>query len=105
MRRQRQSGRGSHDGILPSVTWCDAGGSHAASGRGLLGFARLLVHQPHWILTRDASSALSQEAETALFRTIREALPHAVLITMTHRAMAAWMFNRRIALSTPAPVP
>jgi putative ATP-binding cassette transporter len=70
-----------------------------------IGFARLLVHQPRWILTRDASSALSQEAETALFKTIREALPHAILITMTHRAMAAWMFNRRIALSTSAPVP
>ena len=70
-----------------------------------LGFARLLVHQPRWILTHDASSALSQETETLLFRKIREALPLSVLITMSHRTMAASIFTRRIALATAGRLP
>ncbi|MCZ8316892.1 SbmA/BacA-like family transporter [Phreatobacter sp.] len=70
-----------------------------------LGFARLLVHQPRWILTHDASSALSQETETLLFRKIREALPLSVLITMSHRTMAASIFTRRIALATTGDAP
>ncbi|QCK88028.1 hypothetical protein E8L99_20855 [Phreatobacter aquaticus] len=70
-----------------------------------LGFARLLLHRPAWILIHDASSALSPQAENELFELIAQALPGSALVTITHRAMARRMFNRRISVSTVAPSP
>ncbi|MGU9981281.1 ABC transporter ATP-binding protein/permease [Phreatobacter sp. HK31-P] len=70
-----------------------------------LGFARLLLHRPDWILMHDASSALSPEAEDMLIELIAKALPGSALITITHRAMAGRMFNRRISVSTVGRAP
>jgi putative ATP-binding cassette transporter len=70
-----------------------------------LGFARLLLHRPAWVLMHDSSSALSLEAETALIELVAQSLPGSALITITHRTMASRMFNRRILVSTVSPSP
>ena len=68
-----------------------------------LGFARVLLHKPSWILMHDATSALDAVAEDRLIEILTRSLPNSALVTITHRAVTKQRFQRHISLSTAAP--
>lgn len=63
-----------------------------------LGFVRLLLYRPKWILLQEAFDSLDPEGETAMVRIIIEELPEATLLTVTNQPTAEPFHQRRIAL-------
>ncbi len=51
--------------------------------------ARAILARPAWIFLDEATSSLDQEAETALYRTLKAHLPDATLISVAHRPLVA----------------
>ena len=63
-----------------------------------IGFARVLLQKPRWILMHEATSALSGEAETELVDLLFKSLPESAIIVITHRVIVR-TFERRISVS------
>ena len=56
-----------------------------------LGFARLLLHKPRWVLLDEATSALDEAAEAELMRIFEGELADAALLSIGHRpGLARW---------------
>ena len=56
-----------------------------------LGFARLLLHRPRWVLLDEATSALDEAAEANLMRIFEVELAGAALLSIGHRpGLARW---------------
>lgn len=56
-----------------------------------LGFARLLLHRPDWVLLDEATSALDEAAEASLMRIFEVELAGAALLSIGHRpGLARW---------------
>lgn len=64
-----------------------------------LGFARAILHRPRWILIHGATSALDAKTEESLMDLLTRRLPDAALVTIAHRPISEWRFERRISLS------
>ena len=67
-------------------------GTHAVWSHALspgeqqrIAFMRLFLQRPDWILLDEATSALDEETQTAMYRAIRERLPHSTLLSVAHR--------------------
>jgi putative ATP-binding cassette transporter len=60
--------------------------------------ARALLARPDWIFLDEATASLDPEAETALYRVLRERLPNATLVSIAHRASVAAFHERRLVL-------
>jgi putative ATP-binding cassette transporter len=50
-----------------------------------LGLARILIHQPDWVVLDEATSALDDDAEAHLLALLRQTLPHTAFVIIAHR--------------------
>ncbi len=64
-----------------------------------LAFARLLIHQPQWILLDEASSSLDETAEAELYQLLHHQLPGSTLISVGHRSTLERLHQRKIILT------
>ena len=51
-----------------------------------LQFARVLLHRPDWVFLDEASSALDESAEQALYQCLRSQLPDTTIVSVGHRS-------------------
>src|SRR3954466_9595859 len=51
-----------------------------------LAFARALLNKPDWLFLDEATASLPEDAQDALYRLIKERLPHTTLVSIGHRA-------------------
>ena len=63
-----------------------------------LGFVRLLLYAPKWVLIEEAFDSLSPEAEEVMLRLICQQLPDATLIILSNQPVAEAFRSRRIIL-------
>ncbi|MGO2132439.1 MAG: ABC transporter ATP-binding protein/permease [Halomonas sp.] len=70
----------------------ECGGPHGVAVQGLsmgerqrLGFARVLLHRPRWLILDESTSALDVNAERELLALINEALPDSAILCIAHR--------------------
>jgi vitamin B12/bleomycin/antimicrobial peptide transport system ATP-binding/permease protein len=62
-----------------------------------LAFARVLLTRPDWLFLDEATAALPEEAQDALYRLVRERLPGTTLVSIGHRASLAGHHERQLA--------
>jgi putative ATP-binding cassette transporter len=67
-----------------------------------LGFARLLLHRPGWIVLHEATSALDAEAEQDMMRLIGEARAEAAILVIGDRPSLGTQSNRILKLARAA---
>jgi len=63
-----------------------------------IGFARVLLYRPDWLFLDEATSAVDEETERALYGLLRERFPGMTLISVAHRAAVATFHARRLTL-------
>jgi ABC-type uncharacterized transport system fused permease/ATPase subunit len=51
-----------------------------------LQFARVLLHRPDWVFLDEASSALDEPAEQAMYECLRSQLPNTTVVSVGHRS-------------------
>ncbi len=61
-------------------------------------FARILLRRPRWLFLDEASSALDEPSEQALYRLIRERLPETALVSIGHRGTLRAFHDRQLRL-------
>jgi vitamin B12/bleomycin/antimicrobial peptide transport system ATP-binding/permease protein len=61
-----------------------------------LAFARALLNKPDWLFLDEATAALPEEAQDALYRLVKERLPNTTLVSVGHRASLAGHHDRRL---------
>jgi putative ATP-binding cassette transporter len=64
-----------------------------------LAFARALLARPDWLFLDEATAALPEDAQDALYRLLKERLPQTTLISIGHRASLAAHHPRRLTWS------
>jgi putative ATP-binding cassette transporter len=62
-----------------------------------LAVARALLNRPDWLFLDEATAALADDAQAALYRVLRERLPGTTLVSIGHRADLAGFHDRRLA--------
>jgi vitamin B12/bleomycin/antimicrobial peptide transport system ATP-binding/permease protein len=60
--------------------------------------ARALLAKPEWLFLDEATASLDPEAESELYRLLREQLPHTTIISIAHRPSVAAFHERRLVL-------
>ena len=63
-----------------------------------IGFARAFVYRPDWLFLDEATSAVDEATEEALYTLLRERLPELTMISIAHRATVAKFHHRRLTL-------
>jgi putative ATP-binding cassette transporter len=63
-----------------------------------LAFARVLLHKPAWLFLDEATASLDPANEAAMYRLIRERLPHAALVSVAHRESMGAFHDRTLEL-------
>ncbi|MDO9706718.1 ABC transporter ATP-binding protein/permease [Paracraurococcus lichenis] len=63
-----------------------------------LGFARLLLHSPRWVLLDESTSALDDAAEASVMRLFEQELAGAALVSIGHRPGLARFHDRVLRL-------
>jgi putative ATP-binding cassette transporter len=61
-----------------------------------LAVARALLAKPDWLLLDEATAALDEPTEEALYRVIAEKLPDTTVVSIGHRSTLAAFHERRI---------
>jgi putative ATP-binding cassette transporter len=64
-----------------------------------LAFARALLYEPDWLFLDEATAALPDDAQQALYRLLKEKLSNATLVSIGHRASLAEFHARRLSWS------
>jgi putative ATP-binding cassette transporter len=82
--------------LIPKLDNEDAW-EHVLSGdeRQRIVFARVLLHEPDWILGDDATASLDEAMEKRVYQILRERLPHATLLSITQRPAALAYHDHR----------
>jgi len=65
-----------------------------------IAIARALLQSPDWLFMDEATSALDEASESQLYRLLRQALPHASVISIGHRSNLARFHQRRLEIGT-----
>ncbi|MFN4277671.1 MAG: ABC transporter ATP-binding protein/permease [Ferrovibrio sp.] len=63
-----------------------------------IGFARLLLHRPAWILIDQATDGVDEQSELALMHVLAELLPEATILAVGHHAGQNGFFTRHLQL-------
>jgi putative ATP-binding cassette transporter len=63
-----------------------------------LAVARALLAKPDWLFLDEATAALDEKTEEAIYRAIREALPATTVVSIGHRSTLAAFHERRLEL-------
>lgn len=63
-----------------------------------IGFARLLLHRPAWILIDQATDGMDEQSELALMHVLAELLPEATILAVGHHAGQNGFFTRHLQL-------
>lgn len=63
-----------------------------------LGFARVLLARPRTVFLDEATGAVDEGLEHALYRTLREALPDSVIVSVGHRSTLDTFHDRVLEL-------
>jgi putative ATP-binding cassette transporter len=63
-----------------------------------LAFARALLHRPDWLFLDEATAALDEPTEAALYELLRERLPAATIVSVGHRSTLARYHQRTLKL-------
>ena len=66
-----------------------------------LAFARALLIRPDYLFLDEASSALDEASETALYQLLLDELPGAAVVSIAHRASVGRFHPCRVDLATP----
>jgi len=61
-----------------------------------LAFARALLAKPDWLFLDEATASLPDEAQDALYRVVKERLPHTTLVSIGHRASLGAHHDRQL---------
>ncbi len=64
-----------------------------------LGIARVLLAKPDWLFLDEATSAIDESGEAALYRTLIEHLPKTGIVSIAHRASLDAFHDRHIDMS------
>ncbi len=67
-----------------------------------LAIARALLARPDWLLLDEATAALDEPTEEAIYRMLRERLPKTTVISIGHRSTLAAFHDRRIDMRPTA---
>jgi putative ATP-binding cassette transporter len=59
-----------------------------------LALARVLLHEPEWVFLDKATSALDEAMERRVYELLAERLPHATVVSVTHRPAVAGYHER-----------
>ncbi len=62
-----------------------------------LAFARALLNRPDWLFLDEATAALPEDAQAALYRLLAEKLPGTTVVSIGHRESLAAFHPRRVA--------
>ena len=62
-----------------------------------LAFARALLNKPDWLFLDEATASLPEDAQDALYRLLKERLPHTTLVSIGHRASLRGFHDRQLA--------
>ena len=62
-----------------------------------LAFARALLNRPDWLFLDEATASLPEDAQHALYRIVKQKLPHTTLVSIGHRESLAPEHARRLA--------
>ncbi|GFK93399.1 Vitamin B12 transport ATP-binding protein BacA [Fundidesulfovibrio magnetotacticus] len=68
-----------------------------------LAFARLILQAPDFVFLDEATSAVDEAGEEALYALLRETLPHAAVVSVGHRGTLEAFHARRLALTGGRP--
>jgi putative ATP-binding cassette transporter len=74
-----------------------------------LQFARVLLHRPDWVFLDEASSALDEPAEQALYECLRRELPGTTIVSVGHRSTLRrlhdeqWLLEPRAVVAVTDP--
>jgi putative ATP-binding cassette transporter len=87
------------DGLQRSENWAQvlSGGEQQR-----LAFARALLNRPDWLFLDEATAALPEDAQDALYRLLRDKLPGTTLVSIGHRETLARHHARRLHWSGEA---
>jgi len=58
--------------------------------------ARAILAQPDWIFLDEATASLDPEGESALYRSLRQHLPHATIVSIAHQDSVAAFHEQRL---------
>ena len=61
-------------------------------------FARALLNRPDWLFLDEATAALPENAQEALYRLLKEKLPRTTVVSIGHRSALAAFHARRLEL-------
>ena len=63
-----------------------------------LAIARALLAKPDWLFLDEATAALDEASEAALYRTLAEQMPQTTIVSIGHRSTLAAFHKRRIEM-------
>jgi putative ATP-binding cassette transporter len=64
-----------------------------------LGIARAILLAPDYLFLDEATASLDEEAEAAVYKLLKQRLPHTTLVSIGHRSTLAAFHRRRLTLS------
>jgi putative ATP-binding cassette transporter len=67
-----------------------------------LAFARALIYRPDWLFLDEATAALDEPAEKHMYELLRQRLPKATVVSITHRPGVVAFHDRQISVDPAA---
>lgn len=67
-----------------------------------LGIARAILAKPEWLFLDEATAALDEAGETAIYKTLVDRLPEAAIVSIAHRSTLDAFHGRRVEMSPGA---